>query len=167
MKRRGVLYLFVNRRFYATSRSRQSSRSPEVLLYGTKSTSFSTIIGLVALVMGIHFLAIDKSNVAEGIARSWTKVHPSILPRQPEATIHCNAASVRPAQGSGECISCSRHPRNLLVDSCIEGNKTGDTSSSFPGIGHRSCDSCSCNSTYAIERRYSAFETIRERPPSQ
>lgn len=98
MKRRGVLYLFVNRRFYATSRSRQSSRSPEVLLYRTKSTSFSTIIGLVALVMGIHFLAIDKSNVAEGIARSWTKAHPSFLPRQPEATIHCNAASVRPAR---------------------------------------------------------------------
>ena len=54
--------------------------------------------GLVALAMEIHFLAIDKSNVAEGIARSWTKVHPSILPRQPEATIHCNAASVRPAR---------------------------------------------------------------------
>jgi hypothetical protein len=123
--------------------------------------------GLVALAMEIHFLAIDKSNVAEGIARSWTKVHPSILPRQPEATIHCNAASVRPAQGSGECISCSRHPRNLLVDSCIEENKTGDTSSITRGIGHRSCDSRSCNSTYAIERRYSAFETIRERPPSQ
>jgi hypothetical protein len=54
--------------------------------------------GLVALAMEIHFLAIDKSNVAEGIARSWTKVHPSILPRQPEATIHCNAASARPAR---------------------------------------------------------------------
>lgn len=54
--------------------------------------------GLVALAMEIHFLAIDKSNVAEGIARSWTKAHPSFLPRQPEATIHCNAASVRPAR---------------------------------------------------------------------
>jgi hypothetical protein len=44
-----------------------------------KWTSSSTVRLVAPAIMGIHFLAIDKSNVVEGkgiIARLWTKSHP-------------------------------------------------------------------------------------------
>jgi hypothetical protein len=130
VKRRGVLCLFANRRFYATTLSRgarQSSRSPEVDIFLNSPAGRSSNNG--------NILSCNrqvKRRRREGDYRASMDEIPSFLPRQPEATIHCNAASVRPG-------SCALHFLfivfeielwNFLADSTLASkNKTEGTSS--------------------------------------
>jgi hypothetical protein len=118
-------------------------RAPEVHLYCT----------LVALAMGIHFFAIGNSNVVEvqhGEC-AFKDESPSFLPRQPEASKHYNAASVRPES----CALFSAHRiRDRIVESsrrhysctlALKNNAFNVINVSRHWISM--CDSCSCNST--------------------